>query len=259
MFDFMQICTTSMNCQKPRQFRWVLLCLTLIAISCNKGPDFVTKYGDEITITKEVTGNGTLFVSQKFDLYLLQNSSQKEFIQITYGSNLVDKIAAEVEDGVFKVKDQNKYNWVRNLNVRPRCTLNLHSLQNLHLEGTSNLTCLDSIQTSNLSIKMDGVGVHSLKVNCGSISGSCSNSGGIAFSGRGGLFAWSCEDGGWIDASNMYSDDVYFYHYTDRDVYINPNVILVSYVYGNGNVFYKKKPWMKFEIKETGNGKVIQK
>lgn len=259
MFDFVQICTTYMNCQKPRQFCWALCCLTLLAISCNKGPDFVTKYGEDITITKPVKGNGTLFLSQKFDVYLLQDSSREEFIEITYGSNLVDKIEAQVVDGVFKVVDKNRYNWVRTLNVRPRCTLNLHHIEKLQLNGTANLICLDSIQTSNLNITMDGVGVHQLKVNCGSISGSCSNAGGITFSGRGGLFAWSCEDGGWIDAANMYSDDVYFYHYTDRDVYINPNVILVSYVYGNGNVFYKNKPWMKLEIKETGKGKVIQK
>ena len=69
--------------------------------------------------------------------------------------------------------------------------------------------------------------------------------------------AYSCEDGSYIDARAMGGDDVYLFHYTQRDDFVNPNQVLKVEVYADGNVFYKKPPSRIFSKKEYGKGKVL--
>jgi hypothetical protein len=77
--------------------------------------------------------------------------------------------------------------------------------------------------------------------------------------GWGGVLAWSCENGAGLDASGMKSADVYIYHYTERDIFVDPSIIFRAYVYNNGNVYYYREPTFLSEKKEYGNGKIIKK
>lgn len=241
-----------------RQIISTLLFIVFFMDSCSKGPDYLKSYGIENEVYKELQGFSGIEVGQKFKIYLSNDTNRPESIKIKYGSHLQEKIEATVEQGILKISDKNHYNWVRNLNVHPICYINAHHINHLGLNGACTLVSLDSITESNLEIKMDGVGSHELHLNCGQVYGSCTNSGNITFRGWGGILAWSCENGGWIDARNMESADVYLYHYTDRDVFVNPGIIFKANLYGKGNAYFYRTPWLKFEISESGKGKAIK-
>lgn len=255
----MQICTCYLKRQKLRQIVLYFLLSTLAIISCSKGPGFVRSYGENTKVTIALSGCRGIEVGQKFHLYISQDTALPESITFEYGSHIINNLSASIKDSIVKIKDGNHYNWVRNLNVNPRCTVNLHRLAKLYLNGACAAKSLDTLTALNLEILMDGVGTHELTLRCGSVFGSCTNSGHILFHGWGGILAWSCENGGWIDASDMGSADVYLYHYTDRDVFVNPGTIFKAELYGNGNAYYYQTPWLTFEKKENGKGKVLKK
>jgi hypothetical protein len=228
-------------------------------ISCSKGPGFLRSYGEDVTIVRALPAFRQFSVGEKFKIYLTQDTNLPEQITISYGSNLVDKIETKVNNSILEIKDANGYNWVRNLDVQPVCTLNVHHLDAIQLHGAAELECKDTIFSNNLRVDANGVGKHHLLVYCGTISGSCSNAGIVIFRGHGGVFAWSCENGAWIDASEMNSYDVYIYHYTERDIWVNPSSIFKVNVYNKGNVYYYRDPVLAFEKLELGSGKVIKK
>ncbi|MCC7299273.1 MAG: DUF2807 domain-containing protein [Bacteroidia bacterium] len=227
--------------------------------SCSKGPDFARSFGPEKTTSRTLDSFSSIWVSQKFDLYLTANKNKPRSIDITYGAHVIDKISSAINNGELRLKDLNHFNWVRNLNVRPKCTINLHQVTKLQIEGSCNVICLDTLQSNNLEIIMNGVGTHKMLLNCGQVFGSCTNSGNITMIGKGGVLAWTCENGSWIDASALKSFDAYIYHYTDRDIYVNPSIIFSANIYAKGNVYYYTEPWLRFEKKENGIGRVIKK
>lgn len=235
-----------------------VMIVLMIPMSCKKGPGIVRSYGDVITVRRESGAFTGIITGEKFRIFLKQDLSTPEFVEITYGQNVIDKISTEIKDGYLVIEDRNHFNWVRDLEVHPVCTVNVHDLTKLVARGASEVSCIDTLKVSDFDFKMEGVGSHHIKVKSGQVHGSCTSAGHVVFEGWGGLLAWSCENGGWIDASAMGSSDAYIFHYTDRDVYVNPETIFKAYVYGKGNVYYYRNPWMQFEKKEFGQGKVIK-
>jgi hypothetical protein len=255
---YAQICVYHLRQKLRQKYLLVLLGLLSLVFSCKKGPGFVRTYGENITVTRTLSEFSSISIGQKFKLYLTQDSSIPEQISITYSQNLMDKIETTVNSGELEIRDRNHYNWVRSLKVQPVCTLNIHKVSKISLHGATSCETLDTLNSHNLRIDANGVGRHFFLLNCGSVSGSCNNAGIIIFKGWGGILAWACENGGWIDASQMKSADAYVYHYTERDIYVDPGIIFKAHVYGKGNVFYYRDPALVFEKKEYGEGRVIK-
>lgn len=215
-------------------------------------------YGEDITISRQLGAFNKLEIGQKFQLYISMDTTLPEQISIRYGSHLTDKIRTKIHDGILTIRDENKYNWVRDLHVFPTCTLNVHRLDEIVAEGVAELHSLDTIRTHNLVFHAWGNGTHELTVKCGSVSGECDNAGTVIFRGYGGILAWTCENGSAVNASEMRSSDVYLYHYTDRVAEVNPTSIFKAYVYGKGNVLYYQDPLFMIEKHEFGEGRILR-
>jgi Putative auto-transporter adhesin, head GIN domain len=232
-------------------------CVLLIS-SCEKGPDFLKKYGTEGTELRQLTGVNELTVGEKFKVLITQDTSVSESITIYYASNLLSGIGSEVKNGVLNIEDNNNFNWVRDLDVRPICKLNVHKLDKITAKGACTIECLDTL-THGLNFSLEGVGSHKILIRADQLSGKCMDAGKVTFIGWGGLFLWSCENGGTVDAQNMGCADAYLDNFTDRDVSINPKMVLVTNIYGKGNVFYYSEPSLKLKKEEYGIGRLIKK
>jgi len=234
-----------------------LICL--LAVGCSKGPDFFKSYGNEISKTAILPSFSKLQVGQKFILYITSDTALPEQITIQYGENLIDKIETKIADGELRIRDKNKFNWVRKLNVNPRCTLNIKSINRLNIDGAASVICLDSISSPKIELNMNSVEHQFLKMNVGILSGACENTGNIEFEGNCDILAFSCENGSWFDAKKMTMDDAYVFHYTDRDIFVSQKNIFKPHVYGNGKIYYNLEPTAIFIKEEKGNGRVIKK
>lgn len=228
----------------------------LVFPACKQGAQPWESFGDITTETRLLDSFTKINVSHNIQLYLKQDLSSPESITITYGKNTLSGISSDIQDGELKISDLNKAKWLRTLNINPICTLNVHKINKIYLDGNAKLTCLDTLKTPTLQFNINSVEEQQLWIHCGQLYGGIENSGYLHATGIATIFSWSCEKGSGLDARNLLSDDVYMRHFTIRDVYVNPTKQFEGYVYNSGNLFYFTQPSYKFKVVEEGKGKV---
>ena len=243
------------------RFNIIVIIISCLGLQhCQKGPDFLKSYGTETN--KNIVLDRPclkLRVGQKFKLFITSDISKPEQINIQYGSNVIDKIRLEWQNDIYVLEDKNTFNWVRRFKVQPVCTMNIHKLNVLDIQGAASINFLDTLQTDQIDETMKSVDNQKLLINCGNLYGSGANTGHVDLAGRGTIFSWSCENGSSVDAVNLRSDDAYINHYTAREIRVNPENKLIASVFGAGNIVYLRDPLVKLEIKELGTGRVIKR
>jgi hypothetical protein len=157
---------------------------------------------------------------------------------------------------VLSIKNSNKAKWLRKLNIQPKCTLNLHQISDIHLEGNAKVICIDTLYSQAIHCTVNSVENQNLLVFCGQFYGGVTNSGNVKLSGQATIFSWSCEKGGGLDASDLRSDDVYLYHFTIKDVFVNPSKQFDANLFNSGNAYYFTTPTYKFKESTRGTGQV---
>lgn len=246
--------------QKLGRFFILSIIISCVALQyCSKGPDFLRSYGQEDSTLRVLNRPCLkLKVGQKFRVYVTSDTSKPEQILIRYGSNVIDKIVLEWQDDYAVLEDQNKFNWVRSFKVQPVCTLNIHKINALNIQGAASVTFLDTVYTDRVDVTMNSVENQKLLLHCGNLYGNGVNAGHVELAGQGTIFAWSCESGSSFDAANLRSDDAYLYHYAARDVRVNAKNVLEATVFGSGNIFYMRDPLVRLGKKELGSGRVVR-
>lgn len=224
---------------------------------CKNSDDFFKSAGSPKILDRPLPNFNAIEVGEKFLVYITNDTSVPQNVSIDYFENLNNKIITAVNNGKLTISDGNSYNWTRDLTVRPKITINIHTLNNLSIQGACEFICLDTIKTGNLNIDMHSVKPALIKVNCGNLYGGSSDLGPISFEGRGTIFSWSCEQGSWFDAKKLYCDDAYIRHYTKLDCFVYPEKQFEANIYNSGNLYYKPRTFYKVQINTFGSGKAI--
>lgn len=247
----------------PKLCQYFQFCILFIAfyfLSCSKGPDIFKKTGAIQTVTRNLDSFSALKVGEKFDVELTQNPNLPFSAKITFGENLLQKIETLNSKGTLTISDKNTFNWVRNLNLRPKVVINVpRNLRSIEISGTANLICQDTLTGSDLLINNTTVGELKLKGKYNIISGIGKNAGTSFFSGSAFLVAFTCDVGHALIAGNMDVSDFYLYHYTQRDCEVNAKTILDVKISNSGNVFYSKEPTYKKRAVESGEGRLMKR
>jgi hypothetical protein len=235
---------------------WMLVGITFSVLGCKDSAQPWQSFGEITTETRPLADFTKIYASHNIQLFITQDTSKPSSIQITYGKNTLAGITSEIKDGELIIDDMNQAKWLRNLNTLPLCTLNIHQINKIHLEGNAKLTCIDTLRTPALEFTVNSVGQQQLLIHCGQLYGGIQNSGYVKAAGTATIFSWSCEKGSGIDARNLLSDDVYMRHFTIQDVFVNPSKQFEAYAYNSGSIYYFQTPSYKFKVVEEGSGKV---
>ena len=244
--------------QRGIVFRVLLYCLFLVILSqgCKQSAQPWESFGERVTETRPLQNFTQINASHNIQLFIKQDLNSPQSVQITYGKNALKGIISEVKNGELILDDRNKAKWLRNLNELPSCTLNIHNINKIHLDGNAKMVCLDTIKTPALNLTINSVEIQHLLIQCGQLYGELENSGYLNASGTATIFSWSCEKGSGLDARELLSDDVYMRHFTIQDVYVNPTKQFEGYAYNSGDIYYFTQPTYKFKVVEEGRGKV---
>lgn len=217
----------------------------------------MAKFGDTATVFREIQGIRAVKVGEKFDVEFTCDSAEKEGVTFTYASNLIAGLETQFADGTLTLIDGNRCNWLRKLDVRVKAKVNVRRLDRLVMDGASNVDCTDTIPGTQLEILHNSVGYLRLLGRFGNIYGQSTNTGRTVLAGKGGVLSWSTENGSDLDARDLRAEDVYFFHYTARDCYLQGRLIMDIKVYGRGNVYYQNPPLNRFVKEERGEGRII--
>lgn len=229
-------------------------------LGCNKpdAPGWIKKAGKTTTITRFIGTFNAIETGEKFDLILMQDTNQAEFAQITYGENLLPSIETKVENGTLFFRDNNKFNWVRKLDMRVKVLLNIHDINKLTVKDASSINCKDTLRIKRLNYNISSVDDANLLIDCGFMDGSLGNSSKTTIHGRCSLLALSADDASSLDAINAIIGDCYLFYFSPLESYVDAKYILSVEIYGRGNVHYKSTPIISLKKVETGSGKLIK-
>ena len=239
---------------------WSVFIIALFLIhffsGCENSAQPWQSFGEITTESRTLGSFHGLEVNHDIQLFVTQDTTKPEHIEITYGKNVIPGITTEILNGVLSIKNSNKAKWLRKLNIQPKCTLNLHQIDDIHLEGNAKVNCIDTLYSQAIHCTVNSVEDQNLLVFCGQLYGGVMNSGNVKFSGQATIFSWSCEKGGGLDATELRSDDVYLYHFTIKDVFVNPSKQFEANLFNSGNAYYFTTPTYKFKESAQGKGQV---
>lgn len=237
---------------------WFLLGGILLGGGCSEENSIPLTKGNPSTETRSLENFNAITVSQKFKLVLSYNLNEPVSSRIEFYENLTKNIQLKIENGRLTLKDNNKLKWLRDLDIQPVVFLNLHQLNTLNIEGSSEVICADTLFGDVLEIAMNSSKNSTLNIHYNTVTGGSKNVGGITLSGKGTIFSWSCENGGWFDARNMACHDAYIWHFTKSDCWVSPEKQLQFNLYNTGNLYYLDRLFFyKKVIKTFGKGTAI--
>lgn len=235
----------------------ILILANVFFIGCDKNG--VASKGEAEIVTRTLDSFSGIDVGQKFKVFLTSDATKPMQISIDYYHKLNPQISTTVEHGVLYIKDNNRFDWLRPLDIQPVLTINTHFIDNLNIHGSCELSCLDSIVGNQINVHIHSVKPVHLKTDCGNLYGNSDDYGMVRFEGRGTIFSWSCEMGSWFDAWNLNCDDAYIRHYTQHDCKVNASKKLEINLFNSGNLYYKDTPTLNsLIINASGTGKAIK-
>ena len=233
--------------------KWIYA-LTVFCVSCAKGPDFIKNAGKTQTEVRALGEFTSLEVFKNLRIYLKQGTANE--VRISYGKNLLPKIKTEVNNGVLRLDDKNTFNWVRDLKKHAVCTLTVKSIQSLLIEGSAQISCLDSIKGNKLFVTHNSNQDQELLLDMGIVNGSCDNSGAIKMEGKASILAWTVSKGSFLDARSLDNEDTYIFHFTMNDCYVRPKQVLEATIGNSGHVISGLNPSRILKRSGGGSGKI---
>lgn len=247
--------------------------VSLMAVSCSKS-------GNIFSNGKPVTQERQL--DTRFDAVRMHNNVNVELIQsntphieITCPENLIDRITANVEDGMLVIRNENKFNWLRNFDYECNMKVFYDSINRIEFASIGNLTTRDSLrgfavfdtikdieendstiikkQTFNLNVT-EGSGDIDLLFSCDILKNGISNgTSDVTLKGNVGYAEHLLKSYGKLDARDLNTNIITIQSNTTNDAYIWARAQIYVEINSIGNVYYKGHPYIEKTINGDGN------
>lgn len=234
---------------------WIWL-IMLVFSSCKR--EWQISKGEITSRFVALDGFNGLQIGQKFNVYLRNDTTLEQGVEIKYFENLIDNITLNIHDSMLKIRDENPAKWTKDLTDSITVVINCYHYSKLKIEGSSKWACLDTLKTAAIDVEMNSVQDQHILAVTKALTGKCGNLGKINLNGFG-TISWTIEAGGALNAKNFRSHDTYLWHYTSHDAWVHPERQAFLYLYNSGNVVLSDTPSYQLKIKEFGSGRVMIK
>jgi hypothetical protein len=237
----------------------LILLLTLVLISCQKSGDIFKSYGDVISETRQVSYFNRITVSDKFDVTLIQDSSKNGQIIMYAGENVIKGYVSKVNNQELIIANENKFNWIRKLDVRQKVEIYFKDLNQLNILASAKVFCKDTIYNKNIiEIKQNGLEDAELNIVGDYIYVNSSNTGGVKVNGRCFLFSASVDDISFVDSRGLFPKKCFISSFSRDHSYVRSIEELNIRVFGEGNIYYYDTLNLQKQIIFTGNSKAVR-
>lgn len=233
--------------------------LTLLFGGCEKSPlcDCLKSNGKEITETRNTEPFHYIEMRNKINLYLHNAAEYK--IEVIAGKNMIEKVTTEVENGILKIDNENKCNWVRDFDNRFDVHLYVPYIDTIEVfESSGNIYFVDTLEVERFSFQSwSSTGDYFLKINTGtSYYALQTGPASLTLSGKGSVtYMWN-QGQGVYDASAFTTDDIYCTNRSMNHMYVTPNIRLYSKIEFSGNIYYSGNP-TDVQLERYGSGEYI--
>lgn len=244
---------------KQHLYHTIFLFTALILLnSCNSIDDCFHGTGDE-SIEDRSPGSFTgIYLTSNIHLNIHISNQQR--VQVTAGENLQKGIEVKTENGILRLDNNNKCNWVRSF--KPRITVDVWTptLSTLFMEdATGDVNFADTLKEQNF--RFDGyssMGTVNLLLDC-FIATIATHNGPLDVNARGNASVQYHYNAGFgvINCNELRSDNIYINNKGSNDSKINCENILEVTIEKTGNIYYRGNP-STIKTNITGDGKLIK-
>ena len=243
-----------------QQLRLIIsMAIAVLAISCNKAdaPDMFKTTGEPTIELRSVGNLHTLDISNNVDVTIFYDSLS--YIEVACGKNLLPKVETTFENGILKIRNKNKWNFVRNYE-KSKIEVRVHSpaLEKIIYEGGGEIKSGNTLTYPSLTLEtQQGSSDVLLDLNCNHIDA-------ILHTGVSNLYlSGNCQSAYFysngfsiIRAENLQCDNVHVNNQSTGDFYVYALSTLLVEVYTYSTTFYRGNPTLT--IYREGTGQVRQ-
>ncbi|HOS48188.1 MAG TPA: DUF2807 domain-containing protein [Bacteroidia bacterium] len=234
-----------------------IIFLSISLSACKDACDCFKGTGDVVTEIRSVSEIKSVDLGNNVDLVIHYDSVPK--MRVTAGSHLLGKISTENENGVLKIRNTNKCNWVRNFDPVLIVDLWVPTLSGIYIENASgDVTFSDTLSVSDFRLdSFSSTGNYQLKLKQGTATLAIHNGpADLTAEGEiGNLYLYGVGYGK-MDCLKLKTANAYINNKGTNGFYVNPTDILEATINGSGNVYYTGNP-STIKKTETASGKLI--
>lgn len=230
---------------------------SFLLTSCQK--EGLVSAGKEITVEREIDDFRHIQLWDNIDLELAQGTINH--IQVIAGENIVDNIETITENGILKISNLNRFNWLRSYDKRITVILRLKDLYELEIHGTGDISSTNTIVSDSLMLNVwDAAGKVNLNIETEKSTiryhiGTAD----LFYSGKTRLSYISSNSYGPVDARELESEQTYISTLGSNNNFVWATDILEATIGSIGNIYYRDEPiTLTTFINGSGEVKKIQ-
>lgn len=235
----------------------LIIFLSITLSACKDACDCFKGTGDVMTEIRSTGNIKSVDLGNNVDLVVHYDSIPR--IRVTAGSHLLSKITTENENGVLKIRNTNKCNWVRNFDPVLIVDIWVPTLSGIYVENASgDIAFSDTLTVSDFRLdSYSSTGNYQLKLKEGIATLAIHNGpADLKAEGNVGTLYLYGVGYGKIDCLQLKTENAYINNKGTNGFYVNPISILEATINGSGNVYYTGSP-ATIKKTETASGKLI--
>ncbi len=234
------------------------ICLLVVILSgiqgCKKENmcDCIKRTGDVITETRTIEPFTALFIEDKVNVILTENAALTTELKVEAGENLIPLIKTEVVNGILRIKNANKCDFMRKYDVPVNIYVNYNpNIVRITNKGTGLVSNTDTCTASNVDLETISAGDIKLNVDAGTILTHQHSAGDVELYGTANEVIIYNTGNGFTLTDECQVDYAWVYTRTTGKITVHTTGLLISEIEGPGNVYYRGEPT---EINSTENG-----
>lgn len=241
----------------------LLFGLVLLAIvsSCNKedAPDMFKTTGAITTETREVNGFTQLDIDDNVNVIIHQDSSNQH-VEVVAGKNLLPKITTTLEGNILKIRNNNKWNFMRSYKYEIDVHVYTPQLTKIEYAGGGDIKSANRLQFPSLTLLTEGGGSDVLlDLQCDSLFA-------ILHTGVSNLYLTGNSNFTYLYSAgmnichteNLISNDVHVNNASSGDFYVNATNSLLVEIESFSTTWYRGNPALTVFKIGTGDVKPLQ-
>jgi hypothetical protein len=237
------------------------LLFILSALSCTKQNAFdcFKSNGKEKSDMRYPGSFNELSVYDKIDLRIVNGPDYK--VEVIAGEHLLKSISTKVEDGVLRIENNNKCNFVRGYKKTIKVIVTVPKLAKVNNYGVGPITFAEDYKQDSLKIHIENSGDVYVNGQFAEIRSSSHGNGDLYLNGSAKSLLIYTNGLNYTFAENfLVSDYTYISTYSIGHVYFNFTGLakFTYYIWSAGNIYYKGVPGTVEYLGGDGSGKLIK-
>ena len=198
-----------------------------------------------------------IYVFDNFEVELVKDTAH--FVELHAGENLMSNLKTEVSNGILKLENINKCNWVRSYNRTLKAVVHAPDFRIIVHDGYNTVRTRGTLVQDTIRLDITDAGDFDCTLQSNRVHTTLYEYGNITLKGSASLFVFENYGVGKVYAQELPAGAILGHVSGQGDNHVNPLDYLNVTFLNSGNVYYYNQPLTPTERLGAGAGQLIEK